>query len=103
MSNVIKLSARRALPLLPAENVKPMEFRVAGRQRAGRERNPLRRPCHRLSHAVTVAGKLHRGEALRVDPYLDERAILWSGVEAARLLLAELFDLAVKNDGSVSQ
>jgi hypothetical protein len=37
------------------------------------------------------------------DPYLDEGAILWKGVEAARLLVAELFELALKQGRSVEQ
>ncbi|OAF11767.1 hypothetical protein AYJ54_07865 [Bradyrhizobium centrolobii] len=105
MSNIIDLSARlashSAATCLPPENIKPIEFPETGRQRAGRNRNPLRHPCHRVSHAVTIAGKLQRGEALRADPYLDEGAILWRGVEAARLLVEELFELAVKHGGSV--
>ena len=106
-SNIIDLSARRAsrsaAAVLPPDNIKPFEFPVTGRQRAGRKRNPLRHPCNQISYAVTVAGKLQRGEALCVDPYLDEGAILWQGVDAARLLLKELFDLAVKHGGSVKQ
>ncbi len=52
---------------------------------------------------MTVAGKLQKGEPLRVDPFLDEGAILWKGVEAARLLLAELFELAVQHSGRPQQ
>ena len=101
MSNIIELSTRRAARA--PENVRPIDFPVTGRQRAGRQRNPLRHPCHSVSHAVTIAGKIRRGEALRTDPFLDEGAILWKGVEAARLLVAELFDLAVKQAGRVDQ
>lgn len=102
MTNIIdfRSAAARLLSHVPTEHSEP---RVTGRQRASRKRNPLRQPCHSVSHAVTVAGKLHRGEALRIDPYLDEGAILWKGVEAARLLLGELFELAVKQGGSVDQ
>ncbi|MCK1542216.1 hypothetical protein IVA98_32980 [Bradyrhizobium sp. 160] len=103
MSNVIDLSTLRAARALPLENVRPVEFTVTKRQRGWRGRNPLRRPCNRISNAVTVAGKIRRGEALRVDRYLDERAILWEGVEAARLLLAELFELAVKHGAGADQ
>ncbi|MBB4378217.1 hypothetical protein [Bradyrhizobium sp. SBR1B] len=103
MSNIIELSVRREARALPSENVRPVEFPASGRQRAGRHRNPLRHPCHRVSHAVTIAGKLKRGEALRVDPYFDEGAVLWKGVEAARLLLAELFQLAVQHGGEQEQ
>lgn len=101
--NVIDfLSARRASrePTAPTDR---SEFPETARQRASRGRNLLRHPCNQVSLAVTIAGKLHRGEALRIDPYLDERALLWKGVEAARLLLAELFDLSVKQAGSVEQ
>ena len=98
MSNVFTFPGNR-----PASNVRAADFPVTRRQRASRQRNPLRQPCHSVSMAVTVAGKIHRGEALRADPYLDEGALLWKGVEAARLLLAELFELAVKQTGSVNQ
>lgn len=101
MSNIIELSTRRAARA--PENVRPIDFPVTGRQRAGRQRNPLRHPCQSVSIAVTVAGKIHRGEALRADPCLDEGALLWKGVEAARLLLGELFELAVKQSGRVGQ
>jgi hypothetical protein len=101
--NVIQLSARRPLRALPPENVQAVDFPVTSRQLASRQRNPLRHPCNRVSIAVTVAGKLQRGEALRVDPYLDEGALLWNGVEAARLLLAELFELAVTQGGRARQ
>ncbi|SDJ43490.1 hypothetical protein SAMN05216338_104959 [Bradyrhizobium sp. Rc2d] len=103
MSNVIELAARRTSRALPPENVRFIEFSVTGRQRASRSRNPLRHPCNSVSLAVTVAGKLQKGEALRIDPYLDEGAMLWKGVEAARLLLAELFELAVKHSGRPQQ
>lgn len=102
MSNIIELSTRRARAL-PAENIQPLDFPVTGHQRASRNRNTLRHPCNEVSLAVTIAGKLQRGEALRLDPYLDEAAILWKGVEAARLLVTELFDLAVKHRGSADQ
>ncbi|MGY4624569.1 hypothetical protein [Bradyrhizobium sp. USDA 4486] len=103
LSNVIDLSARREARALPSEKVRPVEFPVSGRQRAGRKMNPLRHPCNRVSSAVIVAGKLQRGEALRVDPYFDEGALLWKGVEAARLLVEELFELAVKHGGRPQQ
>ncbi|MET3299674.1 hypothetical protein ABIE86_005168 [Bradyrhizobium diazoefficiens] len=87
----------------PGRKFAPACYQPTGRQAASRKRNPLRHPCHSVSHAVTIAGKIHRGEALRTDPFLDEAAILWKGVEAARLLVTELFDLAVKQSGSVDQ
>ncbi|WP_144030869.1 hypothetical protein [Bradyrhizobium japonicum] len=97
-SNVLTFPGNR-----PASNVRAVDFPVTSRQRASRKRNLLRHPCNEVSLAVTIAGKLQRGEALRIDPYLDERAILWKGIEAARLLLAELFDLSVKQAGSVDR
>jgi len=105
MSNIIDFqsAAARRVPCAAPENVQPFEPRVTGRQFAARKRNPLRHPCHRVSHAVTVAGKLHRGEALRVDPILDEGDLLWKGVEAARLLVEELFQLAVQHSGRAQQ
>ncbi|MGY4371109.1 hypothetical protein ACVW1A_007174 [Bradyrhizobium sp. LB1.3] len=105
MSNVLTFPGK-----LPASNVRMLNVTAeaytpcsSGRQRASRNRNPLRHPCHSVSIAVTVAGKIHRGEALRADPYLDEGALLWKGVEAARLLLAELFELAVTQGGRAQQ
>lgn len=97
MTNIIDLSGRIAARALPPENVRPVEFPVTGRQRAGRGRNRLRQPCHTVSHAVTIAGKLRRGEVLRADQYFDEGAMLWKGVEAARLLAAELEAIAEKH------
>lgn len=87
----------------PGRKFEPGCYQPTGRQAASRKRNPLRHPCHSVSHAVTIAGKIRRGEALRTDPFLDEGAILWKGVEAARLLLGELFELAVKQSGSMGQ
>lgn len=91
MTNIIPFARPEARPtVLPPENIRPVEFRETGRQRASRRRNRLRQPCHTVSHAVTIAGKLLRGEALRADQYFDEGAMLWKGVEAARLLAVEL-------------
>ncbi|MBR0762836.1 hypothetical protein JQ613_21285 [Bradyrhizobium japonicum] len=91
MTNVIPFARPEARPtVLPPENIQPIDFPVTRRQRASRRRNLLRQPCDTVSHAVTIAGKLQRGEALRADQYFDEGAMLWKGVEAARLLAAEL-------------
>ncbi|MDH2353487.1 hypothetical protein QCM80_22905 [Bradyrhizobium sp. SSUT112] len=90
MSNIIELSARRATRALPPENVKPIEFAVTGRQRAGRQRNPLRHYHSQAATAVTIAGKLHRGEALRAEDWIDELKWLRDGAKAARFLADEL-------------
>ncbi|RXG90068.1 hypothetical protein EAS62_29305 [Bradyrhizobium zhanjiangense] len=66
-----------------------------------------RRFCPWVRRTVSLGrdsrGELQKGEPLRVDPFLDEGAILWKGVEAARLLLAELFELAVQHSGRPQQ
>ncbi|MHC4043572.1 hypothetical protein [Bradyrhizobium sp. 23AC] len=90
MSNIIELSARRTLRALPSENVRPVEFPVTGCQRAGRQRNPLRHHYSRAAMAVTIAGKLHRGEPLRTEDWIDELKWLREGAEAARFLANEL-------------
>ena len=65
-----------------------VEFRATGRQRAGRKRNPLRYPCTRVDYAVTIAGKLQRGEP--TDDLIDDIAVLRRGAEQARYVAAEL-------------
>ncbi|GGI23805.1 hypothetical protein GCM10010987_26220 [Bradyrhizobium guangdongense] len=92
MSNVITFPGRNPTPLgnpsfagrhLPPENIRPVEFRVSGRQKAGRARNILRHPCNRVSLAVTIAGRIQRGEEIGcwgADP-VDE---LRKGAAAAR-------------------
>ncbi|TQF28793.1 hypothetical protein [Bradyrhizobium sp. UNPA324] len=91
MSNVIDLSARRAARALPPENIRSLDLLVTGRQRASRSRNPLRYHYNQAAMAVVVAGKLHRGEPLRVDDgWLDEIKCLRKGAQAARFLADEL-------------
>jgi hypothetical protein len=63
-------------------------FTETGRQRAGRKRNPLRRPCHKISYAVTIAGQLYRNEPRHPD--INHIALLREGAAAARLLAHEL-------------
>jgi hypothetical protein len=86
-------SARR----VRSEPVKPFEFRVNGRQRAGRKRNPLRTPCNRVSTAVTIAGRLIRSEP--ISDFIDELAYLRRGAAAAQLLADELKRLAEQHGG----
>jgi hypothetical protein len=62
-------STERRVSAARVEPAEPFVPRVTGRQRAGRRRNPLRHPYSQIEIAVTIAGKLHRGEALRTDPY----------------------------------
>lgn len=90
MSNIIELSARRTPSGMPSENVRPVQFRVTARQRAGRKRNPLRHHHSQAAIAVTIAGKLHRGEPLRIEDWIDERKWLRDGAKAARCLADEL-------------
>jgi len=91
-------SARRVSHLRtePREAFEPRETR---RQRASRKRNPLRHPCHHVHIAVTIAGKLHRGEPL--NDFIDEIAWLRRGALAARLL-ADALDGVVKRVESQS-
>src|SRR6185312_8052328 len=82
-------SARRVSHLRtePREAFEPRETR---RQRASRKRNPLRHPCHHVHTAVTIAGKLHRGEPL--NDFIDEIAWLrrapWPHVYSPTRLMA---------------
>jgi hypothetical protein len=85
-------TARRAsLPTEPAEPFKP---RVTGRQRAG---------YNQMSLAVLAAGKLHRGEVLRRDDYVDALSWLRRGAEAAGLLAEEFERLAQQYGGRSQQ
>jgi hypothetical protein len=92
-AKIISFPSARAPRSFPA----PIEFAETGRQRAGRKRNPLRRPYSLIELAVTVAGKIHRGEALRTDDFNDLE-YLRRGAEAARLLADELARL-VEREG----
>jgi uncharacterized protein (DUF2126 family) len=65
------------------------------RETASRKRNPIRHTYAQAGLAITVAGKLHRGEPLRRDEFLDEAMYLRTGAEAAHRLAAEL-DYLVK-------
>ncbi len=89
MSNIISFqtaSERR----VSSPVVSPEIFPETARQRASSKRNPLRRLYSQAATAVTIAGKLHRGEVLRIDSCFDERVWLRRGAEAARLLADEL-------------
>ena len=92
MSNIINFqTASGADQSARAKLVAPPEiFPETGRQRASQRRNPIRRLYGQTAVAITIAGKLHRGEALRVDQRIDERKWLRAGAEAARLLAEEL-------------
>jgi hypothetical protein len=67
--------------------------RVTGHQRAGRKKT-LRHAYGLMSLAVVAAGKLHRGESLRQEEYIDELESLNRGIEAARLLAKEFARLS---------
>jgi hypothetical protein len=67
--------------------------RVTGHQRAGRKKT-LRHAYGLMSLAVVAAGKLHRGEPLRQEEYIDELESLNRGIEAARLLAKEFARLS---------
>lgn len=75
---------------MPASNLRAVDFPVTGRQRAGRQRNPLRHYHSQAATAVTIAGKLHRGEPLRAEDWIDELKWLGDGAKAARFLADEL-------------
>ncbi|WGS23384.1 MULTISPECIES: hypothetical protein [unclassified Bradyrhizobium] len=49
--------------------------------------------------AVTIAGKLHRGEPLRAEGWIDELKWLRQGAEAARLLAEELDGFVGRMEG----
>lgn len=97
-SNVIVFprAAERRVSYAPTEPAGP---RVTGRQRAGFKRNPLRRLYSRTGMAVTIAGKLHRGEPLRAEGWIDELKWLRQGAEAARLLAEELDGFVGRMEG----
>ena len=103
MSNIIDLSARIAARALPSENVTAVDFPVTARQRAGRRRNPLRHYHSQAAIAVTIAGKLHRGEPLRTEDWIDELKWLREGAAAARLLADELERIAEQHGGRAEQ
>ncbi|WP_018320249.1 hypothetical protein [Bradyrhizobium sp. WSM2793] len=92
MSNVITFPGRDPAPLgnpsfgalrRPPENIRPVDFPVTGRQKAGRARNRLRHPCNRVSLAVTIAGRIQRGEEIG-DWGSDPITELRKGAAAAR-------------------
>lgn len=85
-SNVLTFPGKR-----PASNVRKLrnpapegyEPRTTGRQLASRKRNLLRHPCNRVSLAVTIAGRIQRGEEIGCwgsDPITE----LCKGAAAAR-------------------
>jgi hypothetical protein len=100
MSNIIdfRSASERRVSSVRTEPAEPIEPRVTGRQRAGRQRNPLRHHYSQAALAVTIAGKLHRGEPLRADGFYNDREWLRRGAEAARLLADELVRL-VEQEG----
>jgi hypothetical protein len=81
-----------------AAQQEPIEAVPCARGLASRKRNPLRHYHSQAAIAVTVAGKLHRGEALRIEHHINEIAWLRRGAEAARLLADELARL-VEEEG----
>jgi len=92
-------SARR-VSLACSEPAEPFVPRETGRQRAGRKRNPLRHPYQQIELAITTAGKLHRGETLRREEYVDELEYLRRGALAARLLADALDGLVKRVEGT---
>src|SRR4051812_20049617 len=56
----------------PPPTPRPAASPAPGRQRAGRQRNPPRHYHSQAATAVTIAGKLHRGEPLRAEDWIDE-------------------------------
>ncbi|MCK1707633.1 MULTISPECIES: hypothetical protein [unclassified Bradyrhizobium] len=91
-SNVVTFPGK-----LPASNVRELrnptpegyEPRTTRRQLASRKRNLLRHPCNRVSLAVTIAGRIQRGEEIGCwgsDPITELR----KGAAAARELALAL-------------
>lgn len=99
MSNVLTFPGNRPASSVRMLNPTPEghEARTTRRQIASRKRNPLRHHYSRIASAVTIAGKLHRGEALRADPVFDDRECLRAGADAARILADELARISPRN------
>jgi membrane protein YdbS with pleckstrin-like domain len=93
MSNIIEFKTASERPVSSSSVAPPEIFPETRRQRASQRRNPMRRLYGQTAIAVTIAGKLHRGEALRVDQRIDEIKWLRQGAEAARRLAEELAPL----------
>ncbi|MET4319296.1 hypothetical protein [Bradyrhizobium sp. RT5a] len=100
-SNVLSFPGNR-----PASNVRELhnsapggyEPRTTGRQLASRKRNLLRHPCNRVSLAVTIAGRIQRGEEIGCwgsDPITELRkgAAAAREVAIALEIMAEEYDL----------
>ncbi|UPJ69876.1 hypothetical protein [Bradyrhizobium sp. 187] len=100
-ANIIDLAARRARRALPADNVQLIDFPVTARQRASRSRNFLRHPCNRVSLAVTIAGRLQRGEPLGYP--VDGTAALREGAAMARQLAVDLEIIAEEHGREAQQ
>jgi hypothetical protein len=105
MSNIIDFqsaSERRVSSVRSDPVLHPVDFPETAGQRRGQKRNPVRRLHSKAAIAVTIAGKLHRGEPLRANAHLDEREWLRRGAEAARLLADELARL-VENEARTAR
>jgi hypothetical protein len=93
--NVVALFPQKS-SLTQNARVTTTYFPETSRQRASSKRNPLRCLYSHIATAVTIAGKLHRGEALQIDQHFDEREWLRKGAEKARLLADEFARLVEK-------
>jgi hypothetical protein len=73
-----------------------VEFRETPRQRAGRQRNPLRHHADRVTLAVILAGKIANGRTDRLQGWGDYVAMLRRGADAARFLAGALDDVVAR-------
>jgi uncharacterized protein (DUF1501 family) len=103
VSNIINFPGSSESPVRQQKTVESAERSSDTKyQRASSKRNPLRRLYSQAGIAVTIAGKLHRGEPLRANSHFDEKEWLRQGAEAARLLADELARL-VEPEGAPEQ
>ena len=100
MSNIIDFqsaSERRVSSVRSDPVLHPVDFPRPPASVAAKSAIRCWRLHSKAAIAVTIAGKLHRGELLRANAHLDEREWLRRGAEAARLLADELARL-VENE-----
>jgi hypothetical protein len=95
VSNIIDFQTRAPARRLPEKNedTADIEFPPTKRQIASSQRNPLRKSCHAVDLAVTIAGRLQRNEAM---PSLDVGLRLQEGLDAARLLADKLEGIMIE-------
>jgi hypothetical protein len=90
--------SERVVPSVRVRPSEPLEdFPETRRQRASRQRNPIRKHLGRIEYAVIIAGRLHRNEPM--DPLIDPIAVLQKGREAATSLAMALAQLIAHECG----